>query len=56
MYKKINEAQLWVKHIQCDCKSKFNSITCSSNQNGIPKHFNVRLKFSVHAKTISTGI
>ena len=26
------EAKTLVKHISCDCKCKFNSITCDSNQ------------------------
>ena len=27
-----NEAQTMTKHISCDCKCKFNSTTCNSNQ------------------------
>ena len=27
-----NEVKTLVKHISCDCKCKFNSITCNSNQ------------------------
>ena len=27
-----NEAKTLVKHISCDCKCKFNSATCNSNQ------------------------
>ena len=27
-----NEAKTLVKHITCDCKCKFNSTTCNSNQ------------------------
>ena len=27
-----NEAKLMTKHISCDCKCKFNSTTCNSNQ------------------------
>ena len=30
--KKINEAKTSVKHDSCDCKCKFNSTTCNSNQ------------------------
>ena len=32
MITKINEAKTLVKHISCDCKCKFNSTTCNSNQ------------------------
>ena len=28
----INEAKTMTKHISCDCKCKFNSTTCNSNQ------------------------
>ena len=28
-----NEAKALVKHISCDCKYKFKSGTCNSNQN-----------------------
>ena len=27
-----NEAKLMAKHISCECKFKFNSRTCNSNQ------------------------
>ena len=27
-----NEAKTMKKHISCDCKCKFNSTTCNSNQ------------------------
>ena len=27
-----NEAKTTIKHILCDCKCKFNSTTCNSNQ------------------------
>ena len=27
-----NEAKVMTKHIPCDCKCKFNSTTCNSNQ------------------------
>ena len=27
-----NEAKTMTKHISCDCKCKFNSTTCNSNQ------------------------
>ena len=29
---RINEAKTFVKHISCNCKCKFNSTTCNSNQ------------------------
>ena len=32
MITKKNEAKKMVKHISCDCKCKFNSLSCSSNQ------------------------
>ena len=30
--RKINEAKLLIRHISCDCKYKFSSKTCNSNQ------------------------
>ena len=32
MIAKKNEAKTMTKHISCDCKCKFNSATCNSNQ------------------------
>ena len=32
MTKRINEAKALVKHISCDCKCKFNSTACKSNE------------------------
>ena len=32
MITRINEVKTLVKHISCDCKCKFNSATCNSNQ------------------------
>ena len=29
---KIKKAKTFIKHISCDCKSKFDSTTCNSNQ------------------------
>ena len=29
---RINEPKTLIKHISCDCKCKFNSTTCNSNQ------------------------
>ena len=45
-----NEAKIIIKHIQCDCKWKFNSTTCYSYKNEIMKYVNKRVKFIVHAK------
>ena len=28
----VNEAKALLKHLPCDCKCKFNSVTCNSNQ------------------------
>ena len=50
-----NEAKALVKHISSDCKCKFNSKTCNSNQNGI-KHVYVNVKIIVSAKKIIAGI
>ena len=32
MITRLNEAKTYVKHISCDCKCKFNSTMCGSNQ------------------------
>ena len=32
MITRTNEDKMLVKHISCDCKWKFNSLTCNSNQ------------------------
>ena len=32
MITKINDDKTLIKHIYCDCKCKFNIITCNSNQ------------------------
>ena len=32
MIKRINAAKTLIKHISCDCKFKFDSASCSSNQ------------------------
>ena len=32
MIKRVNNAKTLVKHISCDCKCKFDSTTCNSNQ------------------------
>ena len=32
MIKNKNEARTMTKHISCDCKCKFNSKACNSNQ------------------------
>ena len=45
-----NEAKIIIKHIQCDCKWKFNSTTCYSYKNEIMKYVNKRVKIIVHAR------
>ena len=32
MITRITAAKALVKHISCDCKCKFNSVTCTSNK------------------------
>ena len=32
MIARINEVKTLLKHISCDCKCKFDSTTCNSNQ------------------------
>ena len=39
-----------VKHIAFDCKCKFNTATCNSNQKWKMEHANVSVKIIVHAK------
>ena len=38
---RINERKTFVKHISCDCKWRFNSITCNSIKNGMLIHVNI---------------
>ena len=52
----INEAKTVVKHASCDCKCKFNSTSCNSNQNGIVINAYANVKVIVHAKKIIDGI
>ena len=51
-----NEAKTMAKHISCDCKCKFNSTACNSNQKWNIKHANVNVKIIVSAKRIIAGI
>ena len=51
-----DEAKAMTEHILCDCKWKFNSKACNSNQNGIIKHVNVNAKTIVSLKRIIVGI
>ena len=32
MITRINEGKTLIKHISCDCKCRFNSTKCNSNQ------------------------
>ena len=45
-----NEAKTMTKHTSCDCKCKFNSTTCNSNQKWILKHVNVNVKIIIFIK------
>ena len=47
-----NEAKTITKHISCDCKCKFNSTPCNSNQKWNHKTCHVNVKIIVHAKRI----
>ena len=51
-----NEAKTMAKHISRDCKCKFNSTTCNSNQKWNNKHVNVNVKIMISAKKIIVGI
>ena len=48
-----NEAKTRTEHISCECKCKFNSTTCNSNQGWNNKHVNMN---AVKAKNIVVGI
>ena len=51
------EAKAMAKHVLCDCKCKFNSTTCNSNQkwnNNVNN--NVNIKIIIHAKAIIVRI
>ena len=39
-----DEAKAMTKHISCDCKCKFNSTTCDSNQKWNAKTFQFECK------------
>ena len=39
-----NEAKTTTKHVSCDCKCKFNSTTCNSNQKWNNKTGYVKVK------------
>ena len=39
-----DEAKAMAKHISCDCKCKFNSATCDSNQKWNNKTFQCECK------------
>ena len=54
-----NEAKVMEKHISCDCKCKFNNITCNSNQKRNNKTCQCECKnykIIVHTKKIIVGI
>ena len=51
-----NEAKTMEKHISCNCKCKFNSTTCISNQKWYKKHVNVNVKIIIRARKIVIGI
>ena len=51
-----NEAKTMVKHISCDCKCRFNSPTCNSNQKWNMINANVSVKIIVCAKNTNTCI
>ena len=51
-----NETKTRANHISCDCKCKFNSTTCNSNQKWIIKPVNVNVKITISAKKIIVGI
>ena len=51
-----NETKTRQNHIECDCKYKFNSATCNSNQKWIIKPVNVNVKITISAKKIIVGI
>ena len=52
-----NEAKTMTKHISCDCKCKFNSTTCNSNQKWNNKTFQCECKnYRTRKKEIIVGI
>ena len=50
------ENKTTTKHISSDCKWKFNSTTCNSNQKENNKLVNMNVKIIVHVKKIIVGI
>ena len=51
-----NEVKTLVKHISCDCKLKFDSATCNSNQKWNNETFNASVKITARAKKIMNEI
>ena len=51
-----NEAKAMTESISCDCKCKFNSIVCNSNEKWNNKTCQGELKIIAHAKKIIVGI
>ena len=51
-----NEAKTMTKHISCDCKCKFNSTTCNSNQKWNNKTCQWECKHYHKCKKITVGI
>ena len=47
-----NEAKAMTEHISCDCKCKFNSTTCNSNQKWNNKTFQCECKNYPKSKKI----
>ena len=52
MVTRIYEAKTLVKHISCDCKCKFNSATCNSNQKWNNDKCQCECKFTETAKKL----
>ena len=52
-----NESKATIEYISCDCKCKFNSTTCNSNEKWDDKTCQCEcVKIIVHAKKITVGI
>ena len=47
-----DEANAMTKHVSCDCKCKFNSITCNSKQKRNNTYVNVNVKIIIGVKKI----
>ena len=52
----INETKTLLKHIACDCKCKFNSVTCNSNQKWNNEIFQCECKSYSMCKKVTSGI